>query len=306
MNPKVSILMPAFNVEPYIEEAIDSILIQTFEDFEFIILDDCSTDGTWQKILNKAKEDTRIVPEKNEVNSGIALTLNRALAISKGEYIVRMDSDDISLPDRIETLLSEMDKRGLDIMGSSTITINENGAEIGGYKPLVEHIDIVNTVQYASPILHIWICKKELYLKIGEYRNPPVEDYDFLLRCISNGAKLGNSPRQLYKVRMRGGNTVDLYGFKQLRAFEVVYKNFVLGNNEKINCGKRFDIISEFLYQWSHKVMMLGSGLLKEGKRIQAGAMFVISAIISPYQLRYFWRRISLYIYCRKIRNDKK
>ena len=98
--PKVSVIMPAYNADKYIKEAIDSILGQTFTDFEFIILNDCSTDRTEEIILSY--HDPRIVYLKNEKNLGVAATLNKGLAAAKGEYIARMDADDISLPERFQ------------------------------------------------------------------------------------------------------------------------------------------------------------------------------------------------------------
>ena len=105
--PKISVIMPAYNAEKYIAEAIDSILGQTFGDFEFIILNDCSTDRTEEIILSY--EDPRIVYLKNEQNMGVAATLNRGLAVAKGEYIARMDADDISQPYRLEKQAAFLD-----------------------------------------------------------------------------------------------------------------------------------------------------------------------------------------------------
>ena len=99
--------MPAYNAEKYIVEAIDSIFGQTFEDFEFIILNDCSTDRTEEIILSY--DDPRIVYLKNEQNMGVAATLNRGLEIAKGEYIARMDADDISLPERFALQAAYLD-----------------------------------------------------------------------------------------------------------------------------------------------------------------------------------------------------
>ncbi len=98
--PKISVVMPAYNAERYIAEAIDSILNQTYHDFEFIIINDGSTDKTEEIILSY--EDPRIVYIKNEKNMGIVYTLNRGLDAAKGEFIARMDSDDISLPTRFQ------------------------------------------------------------------------------------------------------------------------------------------------------------------------------------------------------------
>lgn len=98
--PKVSVVMPAYNAEKYIGEAIDSILNQTYKDFELIIINDGSTDDTREIILKY--EDPRIIFLENEKNSGIVITLNKGLDQASGEYIARMDADDIAVYDRFE------------------------------------------------------------------------------------------------------------------------------------------------------------------------------------------------------------
>ncbi len=106
--PKVSVIMPVYNGEKYLREAIDSILNQTFSDFEFIIINDASKDNTEEII--KSYKDNRIIYLKNEKNLGVAGTLNRGIDIAKGEYIARMDADDISLPYRFEKQVAFMEK----------------------------------------------------------------------------------------------------------------------------------------------------------------------------------------------------
>ena len=105
---KISVIMPAYNAEKYINEAIDSILAQTFTDFEFIIIDDGSTDSTCAIV--ESYSDSRIRFFKNEHNLGVAATLNRGLDLARGEYIARMDADDISLPTRFEKQAAYMDE----------------------------------------------------------------------------------------------------------------------------------------------------------------------------------------------------
>ena len=104
--------MPAYNAEKYINETIDSILNQSYKDFEFIIINDGSTDRTKEIILSYS--DERIVYLENEKNSGIVVTLNKGLEKASGEYIARMDSDDISLVNRLEKQVEFMDKN-LDV-----------------------------------------------------------------------------------------------------------------------------------------------------------------------------------------------
>ena len=123
--PKLSVIMPAYNAEKYIGEAIESILNQTFTDFEFIIIDDGSSDHTADII--KGFHDERIRFIQNEKNSGVANTLNKGLELSQGEYIARMDADDISLPARFEKQVAFMEANpdvavvgcGIELFGMS-------------------------------------------------------------------------------------------------------------------------------------------------------------------------------------------
>lgn len=109
-NPKISVIMSAYNSEKYIQKAIESILKQTFSDFEFIIIDDWSFDNTWKIIKDFEKEDSRIIFIKNEKNLWIYKSLNKWLEISKWEYIAIMDSDDISFLDRFEKQINFLEK----------------------------------------------------------------------------------------------------------------------------------------------------------------------------------------------------
>lgn len=122
--PKVSVVMPAYNAEKYIREAVDSILNQTFTDFEFIIINDGSTDRTKEIILEY--DDPRIVLLENEKNSGIVVTLNKGIQFARGEYIARMDSDDISLRNRIERQVSFLDSHvHIGVVGSALQVFGE-------------------------------------------------------------------------------------------------------------------------------------------------------------------------------------
>ena len=99
-TPQVSILMPVYNTAPYLREAMDSMLSQTFSDFELIVLNDCSPDNA-EEILD-AYDDPRIVRYKGEKNVGLSNVLNVGIVMARGKYIARMDSDDISLPNRLQ------------------------------------------------------------------------------------------------------------------------------------------------------------------------------------------------------------
>ena len=116
--PKVSVVMPAYNAEKYIGEAIESILNQTFRNFEFIIINDGSVDRT--KEIIQEYDDPRIVLLENDKNSGIVVTLNKGVDAATGEYIARMDADDIALSNRIEQQVMFLNThRNIGVVGSA-------------------------------------------------------------------------------------------------------------------------------------------------------------------------------------------
>ena len=109
MKPKVTVLTCVYNGLPYLKEAIESTLSQTYTDFEYLIIDDCSTDQEVVKFI-ESYNDTRIRFVKNEVNLGVSGTMNKAFSLIKTPYIVRLDQDDVNLPTRIEDQISYLEK----------------------------------------------------------------------------------------------------------------------------------------------------------------------------------------------------
>ena len=109
MNPTVSVLMPVYNCADFIESSVESILLQTFSDFEFLIIDDFSTDGTYEYL--QSLTDSRIKLIRKSKNTGYAISLNIGLNNARGKYIARMDADDISLPERFARQVSFMDNQ---------------------------------------------------------------------------------------------------------------------------------------------------------------------------------------------------
>ena len=107
--PKVSVITPAYNAEPFLEATVSSVQNQTFSDWEMIIVDDCSTDSTYMLAQRLAKSDARIRVLQNDKNSGVAVTRNRALDAAQGEYIAFLDADDLWLPDKLEQQIRFME-----------------------------------------------------------------------------------------------------------------------------------------------------------------------------------------------------
>lgn len=108
--PKVSIVMPVYNGAQYLERTIGFLLLSNYRDFEFVIIDDGSTDNSWEKLQEIAKQDRRIKLYQNEKNMGIVKTRNRGWQLARGEYIAPMDQDDLSLPERLELEVEYLDK----------------------------------------------------------------------------------------------------------------------------------------------------------------------------------------------------
>lgn len=126
--PKVSVVMPAYNAEKYIGESIKSILNQTFIDFEFIIINDGSRDRTKEIILSYSND--RIVYLENEINSGIVVTLNKGLEYATGEYIARMDADDIAVAERLEKQIEFMEEnKDVGVLGTGICIFGEDVQE---------------------------------------------------------------------------------------------------------------------------------------------------------------------------------
>ncbi len=196
--------MPIHNGDSYLRQAIDSILQQTFTNFEFIIIDDASTDNT-KKII-KSYADKRIVLLENKGKLGVAKSLNKAIAIARGDYIARMDADDISLADRFDKQISYLENNpSIDLVGSSAYLINANDKEIGLYiRPHSPKI-IKWTAFFSNPMIHPSIMAKALILKQNHYQEnlENGQDYELWSRLIfTNNAQLSNLDDFLLKHRV--------------------------------------------------------------------------------------------------------
>lgn len=184
--PKITVLMPVYNCELYIEEAVKSILNQTFTDFEFLIIDDSSNDNTVNII--KSIKDPRIIVIEKPFNTGLTNSLNLGLNLAKGQYIARMDGDDISLPDRFSKQLNYLDSNPKVILCGTNIDII-NTDKIIQFPEKNEEIKIAflngNSMAHPSVMMRRESLKK-FDLKY-DHNKEPAEDYDFWVRLLSFG-----------------------------------------------------------------------------------------------------------------------
>ena len=232
-SPLVSVIMPAYNAEKYIGEAIESILNQTFTDYEFIILDDASTDSTWEIIQNYAKQDARILPVKNEKNLYIAENRNKGLSLAKGKYIVWQDADDISLPTRIEKQVTLMENNpSVGICGAYIQSFNGTGMlDIRRYAQ--NDADLRKNIFKFSPVAQpVAIVRKDAVDEVGYFNPnyPPAEDIDMSFR-IGEFYDFANIPEVLLKYREHPNSATHVKLKKQIKATLEVRRKYI--NNPK-------------------------------------------------------------------------
>lgn len=218
---KISVVMSVYNAEKYLTEAVESILAQTYSDFELILINDKSTDGSGEILKSYAQKDPRIVILENEQNIGLTKSLNRGLAIAKGEYIARMDADDISVADRFEKQVAFLDTH-LDYSFVSCIGryIDENGnpEQLRLFPETNE--EIYAMMPKVDAVMHPGVMfRREDIAKIGNYCEDfrVVQDYDLWFRGMAAGYKFYNIQEPLVLFRRN-----DSYNTRKSKAYRMV------------------------------------------------------------------------------------
>ena len=198
---KISVIMGIYNCEATLGAAIDSILAQTYRDFELIMCDDGSSDGTYALAQSYAEKHGNIKVLKNEKNMRLAYSLNHCLSVAEGEYIARMDADDISCPTRFEKQVEFLeDHPEIDLLGTS-ITVKDGDELL--YNRIYEYDPIKSVYLTASPFAHPTVMiRKSVIDFLGGYRVSPetmrCEDLDLWFRFAIAGYKGVNLPDPLY------------------------------------------------------------------------------------------------------------
>lgn len=204
-NPTVSVLMPVYNTkESYLREAIESILTQTFDDFELLILNDCSTDSNVEKVV-LSYHDARIKYHTNEKNLGISGSRNKLVGLAKGKYIAVMDHDDVSQPERIATQVAYLEQNpDIGVVGSFAKDI------VSGKKlPLpIEDEEIKMALFFRSSIFHPASMLRKTMFTLAQYEADytPAEDYALWCRLLPH-TKFHNIPEILFSYRNHKNNT---------------------------------------------------------------------------------------------------
>ena len=237
----ISVIMSTYKEdERLLRESIESILNQTYRDFEYIIILDYPDNDVHKSVIEEyALKDDRIHFYINEKNMGLTDSLNRGLSLCHGEYIARMDADDISLPDRLERQMKYLEKNHYDLIGGITEMINENGSLLYSIKSVPTDPKKINkALRYSQCIAHpTWLGRKEVFEKNAGYRHMPLcEDYDFTLRAVLNGFVVSNLNEAVLKCRMTSNSISRSNLFEQYLYMSYItneYKNKGIASVDK-------------------------------------------------------------------------
>lgn len=237
----ISVIMSTYKEdERLLRESIESILNQTYKDFEYIIILDYPDNDVHKSVIEEyALKDDRIHFYINGKNMGLTDSLNRGLSLCHGEYIARMDADDISLPDRLERQMKYLEKNHYDLIGGITEMINENGSLLYSIKSIPTDPKKINkALRYSQCIAHpTWLGRKEVFEKNAGYRHMPLcEDYDFTLRAVLNGFVVSNLNEAVLKYRMTSNSISRSNLFEQYLYMSYItneYKNKGIASVDK-------------------------------------------------------------------------
>lgn len=216
ITPRITVLMPVYNCDLYINEAIDSILNQTFTDFEFIIIDDASTDKTVDVI--KTYSDKRIKLIVKPLNTGYTNSLNYGLQVAKGEYIARMDGDDISLPERFEKQVAYLEVNSDTVVCGTTFSII--GTDVVVTIPeMNEAIKLTslrgNCIAHPSVMMRKSVFDK--FAILYDFTKEPAEDYDLWVRILAIG-KIYNLQDVLLRYRVHNSQVSQKRKMQQIQS----------------------------------------------------------------------------------------
>lgn len=246
----ISVIMSTYKEdERLLRESIESILNQTYRDFEYIIILDYPDNDVHKSVIEEyALKDDRIHFYINEKNMGLTDSLNRGLSLCHGEYIARMDADDISLPDRLERQMKYLEKNHYDLIGGITEMINENGSLLYNIKSVPTDPKKINkALRYSQCIAHpTWLGRKEVFEKNAGYRHMPLcEDYDFTLRAVLNGFVISNLNEPVLKYRMTSNSISRSNLFEQYLYMSYITNEYK--NNRIASVDKAYAYVQQHL-----------------------------------------------------------
>lgn len=238
-NPQVTVLMTVYNGERYLHASLQSVLNQTFKNFEFLIVNDCSTDNSLDLI--KSYKDSRIFIHNNEVNLGQTKSLNVGLRLAKGKYIARMDADDMAFPSWLDKSVDYIRRHPeYAAVGSAAIVMNESGRMKKVQKTPTNFAEVIFHIFFGNAINHVGaLFNKEIILKNGGYNEEfkIAQDYELWSSLIRDAQRFVNIPDVLVAVRVHESSLGYMEEKKKglTEVAETIYRNITALTNLKIS-----------------------------------------------------------------------
>jgi glycosyltransferase involved in cell wall biosynthesis len=234
----ISVILPVYNGALYLDEAIVSILKQTHDNFELIVINDGSTDESLVILEKYAAQDSRIVTI-NRQNNGLVCSLNEGILKARGKYIARMDADDVSDIYRLESQIEYIEKHNLDICGGHCLLIDDKGRVNGLNVVPISHKMCTLSLLFKVPFAHpsVMIRKRfldENSLEYGQSAYKIAEDLDLWLRMHNCGARFGNVDGVVLKYRILGGSLSEVNNIPILKETKAMLHQFHKDNHQQI------------------------------------------------------------------------
>lgn len=321
----VSVIMSIYQEKlDWIKAAVDSIINQTYNDIELIIIVDNPEpkEGLKEYLRKIVEKDKRIRIRFNSENIGLAMCMNVAIRMSNGQYIARMDADDISHVDRLERELEYLEKNDVDLVSCQVTQVNEIGEKISDQKRICRNTEIC--LPYVNYVVHpTVIAKAKMFKDLGGYRNfRTSQDYDLWLRALSAGYKIKIMDDILFDYRINTHNISSKKGLEQFETSNYQRKLYYLRkkrngednySEEKFSNFLRRKHLSEkrnqrFLLAREHANLFIDSAKKHQVAMIK---YFIFSLVYFPEYLisvlkRVICMKIKLHFYGRLSSNDQK
>lgn len=296
----ISVIMSVYNEKSiYVEKSIDSILNQTYNDLEMVIVLDSPDNETLLSILIEyTHKDARVKLLINDRNIGLAMSLNRAIEVAQGEYLARMDADDISKPERLERELEYLIKNELDVVSCVADKIDENGNVWGEIKPFNNRSEVIkDLLEIQNVIIHPTVLMRTDIIKsVGGYRNfPSCQDYDLWLRLVTNNNKIGIINENLFQFRKHRESVTATRRYNQVLNEKYIREMY----HQRLKNGKDSyseDNLKKFLnengYSDPHKRQLENEKLKQYGsgisllKKCNVRGLWLVIRSLSSYSVR--------------------
>tara|TARA_Y100000768_G_scaffold340633_1_gene284629 strand:- start:1467 stop:2474 length:1008 start_codon:yes stop_codon:yes gene_type:complete len=272
-EPKISVLMPVYNGDQFLDKSIKSVLEQTYNNFEYIIINDGSTDDSLKII--ESYEDSRIKIINFSKNMGITAALNDGLKVAKGDYIARQDQDDISHPERFMLQVEYLENNDVDLVDANFIFIDENDKYLQDYEKRYFNPDETLSHLFFYEMVHASImCKRLMFTENNiQYRKRPTEDYDLFIRLAKAGMRAARLDQKLIKQRKHPSSMCGSDWHNIKKDIDLMRNEFVrdLGiepteNEKKLHIAfveQNLSILNQYQFRevlcWANKIIKANS-----------------------------------------------